>query len=204
MAEKYEYDAVIIGSGPNGLSAGIYLAEKGLKVLILEAASEPGGGTRTQELTLPGFHHDVCSAVHPIGYLSPYFKKLKLEDHGLEWIYPEASVAHPLDNEPAVLLNKSIQETADNLGIDASQYIKLIEPLVDKADQIFEDSFHKPGIPRNLFTMVKFGSKAVFPANTYAKNTFKGDRAKALFAGCAAHSTLPFDKFFTTALGLIF
>ncbi|MCX2742438.1 NAD(P)/FAD-dependent oxidoreductase [Mangrovivirga sp. M17] len=204
MAEKYEYDAIIIGAGPNGISAGIYLAEKGLKVLIVEASNKPGGGTRTDELTLPGFHHDVCSAVHPTGYLSPYFKKLKLEDYGLEWIFPEASVAHPLDNEPAVILSKSIQETADNLNGDANRYIKLITPLVENAEQIFEDSFNRPGIPKNLLTMLNFGTKAIFPAKTFANKTFKSHRAKALFAGCAAHSTLPFDKFFTTALGLIF
>src|SRR5699024_775558 len=126
MNKNKHYDAVIIGSGPNGLSAGIVLVQKGLSVLIVEAADTVGGGTRTEALTLPGFHHDVCSAVHPMAYSSPFFKTLPLEKYGLEWIIPEASVAHPLDNGQAVLLLKSVDETAQNLGVDAENYKKLM------------------------------------------------------------------------------
>ena len=128
------YDTVIVGSGPNGLSAGIFLAQKGLKVLILEAAATVGGGTRTAELTLPNFHHDVCAAVHPMGVLSPYFKTLDLEQYGLEWIYPKASIAHPLDEEKAVILSKSVEQTAANLGIDAKAYKRLMLPLAKRID----------------------------------------------------------------------
>ena len=198
------YDVVIIGSGPNGLSAGIYLARKGLRVLIVEAASTAGGGTRTAALTLDGFQHDVCSAVHPAGYLSPYFQELALEKYGLEWIFPEASVAHPLDNEQAVLLTKSIAETAANLGLDSKSYKRLVEPLAKHIDWLMEDSLKPLGIPKHPFFLARFGMKAALPAKTFAQFFFKGERAKALFAGCAAHSILPFDYWFSTAIGLVF
>lgn len=198
------YDIVIIGSGPNGLSAGIFLAQKGLKVLIVEAAETVGGGTRTAELTLPGFHHDVCSAVHPMGVLSPYFQELNLEQYGLEWIYPKVSVAHPLDGEDAVILSKSVEETATNLGIDGKVYRRLMQPLTQHIDWLMEDSLKPLGLPKHPFFLAKFGMKAALPATTFAKWFFKEKRAKALFAGCAAHSVLPFDKFFTAALGLVF
>ena len=112
------YDAIVIGSGPNGLSAAVELARNGAKTLVVEAADTIGGGTRTKQLTLPGFQHDFCSAVHPMGILSPFWNELPLEQYGLEWIIPEASVAHPLEGEPAVILTKDIAETADSLGID--------------------------------------------------------------------------------------
>ena len=198
------YDIVIIGSGPNGLSAGIYLAQKGLKVLILEAAETVGGGTRTAELTLPGFHHDVCSAVHPMGVLSPYFQQLNLEQYGLEWVYPQASVAHPLDGEEAVMLSKSVEETSENLGVDGRVYKRLMNPLAKRIDWLLEDSLKPLGIPKHPFFLANFGRKAALPAGTFAKLYFKQKRAKALFAGCAGHSVLPFDKGFTAALGLVF
>ncbi|UXP31820.1 NAD(P)/FAD-dependent oxidoreductase [Reichenbachiella agarivorans] len=199
-----QYDVVIVGSGPNGLSAGIVLAAKGLQVLIIEGAETVGGGTRTSELTLPGYYHDVCSAVHPMGYLSPYFKTLPLEEFGLEWIIPKASAAHPLDNQEAVLLSKSISETAHNLGIDAEKYQKIVTPFVDQAEDLLSDSLKPLGIPSNPLLLMQFGLKALQPATFYSKHAFEGERAKALFAGCAAHSVLPFDKFFTTAIGLMF
>lgn len=198
------YDIVIVGSGPNGLSAGIVLAEKGLKVLIIEASETAGGGMRTAELTLPGFKHDVCSAVHPMGYLSPYFKTLPLEKFGLEWILPEASVAHPLDNGEAVLLTKSIEATASNLGADAKRYRQLVTHFVDRADHLIADSLKPLGIPNDPLLLLRFGLKAFQPAGYFGNQAFKSERAKALFAGCAAHSVLPFDKFFTTAIGMIF
>ena len=199
-----KYDVIIIGSGPNGLSAGIFLAQKGLKVLMFEAAETVGGGTRTAELTLPGFHHDICSAVHPMGVLSPYLQQLELEKYGLEWAYPRASVAHPLDGEEAVILSKSLEETAANLGIDAKTYTRLIKPLAKRIDWLMEDSLKPLGIPKHPVFMAFFGMKAALPANTFTKLYFKGKRAKALFAGCAAHSILPFDYLFTAALGLVF
>ncbi|PIB35304.1 FAD-dependent oxidoreductase [Reichenbachiella sp. 5M10] len=199
-----EYDVVVIGSGPNGLSAGIALAEKGLQVLIVEGAETVGGGTRTSELTLPGFRHDVCSAVHPMGYLSPYLKTLPLEKFGLEWIVPNASAAHPLDGEEAVLLYKSMEETSLNLGVDGEQYKKILAPFVSRAEDLLSDSLKPLGIPQNPWLLARFGLKALQPATFYARHAFSDPRMKALFAGCTAHSVLPFDKFFTTAMGLMF
>jgi len=184
------YDIIIVGSGPNGLSAGIFLAV--------------GGGTRTSELTLPGFHHDVCSAVHPMGVLSPYFKQLALEKYGLEWIYPTVSVAHPLDKEDAIILSKSVEETADNLGIDAKVYKSLMQPLAKRIDWLLEDSLKPLGIPKHPFFLAKFGIKAALPTTTFTNLFFKEKRARALFAGCAGHSVLPLENWFTAALGLVF
>ena len=198
------YDAVIVGSGPNGLSAGIVLAKAGLSVLILEAADTVGGGMRTAELTLEGFHHDICSAVHPMGYLSPYFKQLGLEKYGLEWVFPEVSVAHPLDGETAVILEKSVDKTANGLGSDGRRYRRIVQPFADRIDELFEDMLKPLGIPGSPLLFARFGIQALLPASIYARTIFKEKRAKALFAGCAAHSILPFNKLFTTALGLIF
>jgi len=198
------YDIVIVGSGPNGLSAGIYLVQKGYKVLILEAAKTVGGGTRTAELTLPDFHHDVCSAVHPMGVLSPYFQQLDLGQYGLEWLYPKVSVAHPLDKEDAVILSKSVEETASNLGVDAKVYKRLMQPLAERIDWLLEDSLKPLGIPKHPFFLAKFGLKAMLPTTTFTKLFFKEKRAKALFAGCAGHSILPLENWFTSAMGLVF
>lgn len=197
-------DCVIIGSGPNGLAAGINLAKKGFQVLILEASSTVGGGMRTAELTLPGFHHDICSAVHPMGYLSPFFNQLELENYGLEWVFPDVSVAHPLDNQPAVILSQSVEETASGLGMDEKAYVNLISPLAKHTDWLIEDSLKPQGWPKHPLFLAQFGMKALLPANTFANLFFKGERAKAIFGGCAAHSILPFDKFFTSAMGLVF
>lgn len=204
MINNETYDAVVIGSGPNGLSAAIQLARQGQKVLIIEAAHEVGGGMRTNELTLEGFHHDICSAVHPMAYISPFFKSLNLEKHGLEWIFPQASVAHPLDNEPAVLLSKSVAATAENLGIDSKRYQQLLKPYLNNPEGLFSDLLKPLGIPKHPYLMGHFGMKAILPATLFSKLYFKGTRAKALFAGCTGHSVLPFDKFFTSALGMVF
>lgn len=198
------YDAVIIGSGPNGLAAGIYLQQRGLSTLIVEASDSVGGGMRTAQLTLDGFQHDVCSAVHPTGFLSPYFKTLELEKFGLEWVFPEASVAHPLDDENAVILYKSIDKTAESLGKDFKTYKSLLTPLAERMDWLLEDSLKPLGIPKHPLFLAKFGMKAALPASFYANIKFKEKRTKALFAGCAAHSILPFEKLMTTALGLVF
>ncbi len=203
MKDK-KYDVVIIGSGPNGLAAGIYLSQAGYSVLIIEAAEVAGGGMRTKELTLPDFKHDICAAVHPMGYLSPYFQSLQLENYGLEWIFPEISVAHPLDDEPAVLLAKSVKETADGLGIDAKKYKKILTPFANHADWLIQDTLKPLGLPKHPLLFALFGLRGILPAQNFANSVFKEKRAKALFAGCTAHSILPFDKLFTTAIGLTF
>ncbi len=205
MSEHREtFDAVVIGSGPNGLSAAVALAQAGASVLVLEATAQIGGGTRTAELTLPGFQHDVCSAVHTTGILSPFFRTLPLEDHGLHWVSPRASVAHPLDDQPAVIMWRSLEETALGLGADASSYRDLIAPFLENAHGFFGDALGPLAVPLHPGPFVRFGLNAMWPATSFAKWRFQQSRAKALFAGCACHSILPLDKMFTAALGLIF
>ncbi|MDH3652734.1 MAG: NAD(P)/FAD-dependent oxidoreductase [Myxococcales bacterium] len=205
MSEHREtFDAVVIGSGPNGLSAAVALAQAGASVLVLEATEQIGGGTRTAELTLPGFRHDVCSAVHTTGILSPFFRSLPLEEHGLRWVSPRASVAHPLDDQPAVMMWRSLEETALGLGADASSYRDLLAPFVENAEGFFGDALGPLGWPRHPGPFVRFGLEAMWPATAFANWQFQQSRAKALFAGCAGHSILPLDKMFTAALGLIF
>jgi phytoene dehydrogenase-like protein len=199
-----EYNAIIIGSGPNGLAAAIELARNRQKVLVIEGADTIGGGTRTGELTLPGFQHDHCSAVHPMAVLSPYLKTLPLAGFGLHWIYPEASVAHPMDEAPTILLSKSIDETSKYLGKDAKAWEDIFKYFTDHGHQILEDSMKPLGIPKYPYAFTKFGMKALLPASTFANFSFKEKYAKALFAGCSAHSVLPLEFFFTAALGLIF
>ena len=205
MSEYREnFDAVVIGSGPNGLSAAIAIAQGGASVLVLEAAQEIGGGTRTAELTLPGFHHDVCSAVHTTGILSPFFRSLPLEEHGLRWIVPAASVAHPLDDQPAVMMWDSAERTAAELGADARSYRDLVDPFLDDPHGFLADALGPLGWPAHPAMFTRFGLRAMWPASTFARWRFQQSRARALFAGCAGHSVLPLSKMFTAALGLIF
>lgn len=205
MSEHREtFDAVVVGSGPNGLSAAIALAQSGASVLVLEASDEIGGGTRTAELTLPGFRHDVCSAVHTTGILSPFFRSLPLDEHGLEWIVPRASVAHPLDEQPAVMMWGSLEDTCAGLGADSSAYRNLVAPFLDNPEGFFGDVLGPLGWPRHPAMFLCFGVRAMWPATTFANWRFQQSRAKALFAGCAGHAVLPLDKMFTAALGLIF
>src|ERR1051325_1978601 len=147
-------DAVVIGAGPNGLAAAVYLARAGASVVVLEAASDIGGGTRSAELTLPGFVHDRCSAVHPLGFLSPGLRQLPLSDHGLQWIQPPASVAHPLDDEPAVILRRGLAETAAELEGAARPYRVLIAPFLDDPHGLLRDALGPLGLPRHPLMML--------------------------------------------------
>jgi phytoene dehydrogenase-like protein len=198
-------DAVVVGSGPNGLAAAVRLARAGASVLVLEAAPEIGGGTRSGELTLPGFLHDRCSAVHPLGILSPWFRALPLAEHGLRWLRPQVSVAHPLDDGPAVLLRRSVVETAAGFGAgrDAATYRALVEPLLRDPHGLLADALAPLGIPRHPWLLARFGLVGVRSAAGLARR-FSGVRARALFAGCAAHSILPFERAFGAAIGLMF
>ena len=196
-------DAVVVGSGPNGLAAAVALAESGASVVVLERHHEVGGGTRSAELTLPGFIHDVCSAVHPMGVLSPFFRRLPLEEHGLRWIRPAASVAHPLDDAPAVLLHRSVAETADELGVDAASYRRLVEPFLGRPDALLSDALAPLHVPRHPGLMLRFGMLGMRSASGLARR-FRGPPARALLAGCASHSILPLDRTFSAAVGLMF
>ncbi|WKN43736.1 phytoene desaturase family protein [Tunicatimonas pelagia] len=198
-----KYDCVVIGSGPNGLAAAIELQRSGLSVLVLEAKDTIGGGVRSEELTLPGFIHDVGSAIHPLGVASPFLSQLPLADHGLEWVYPPDAVAHPMDNGVTVTLNRSVEITADSLGVDAEAYRSLMKPIVNNWNQIAPDFLGPLRIPKHPLKLAGFGLKALRSTTSLANSLFKTPEAKGFFAGLAAHSTLPLEKTATSAIGLV-
>ncbi len=204
MAKQSTYDAVIVGSGPNGLAAAITLAGAGCSVLVLEAEKTIGGGTRTAELTLPGFKHDICSTIHSLGVSSPFFRTLPLAEYGLEWVYPPASLAHLLDDGTAVLLERSIEATGQWLGRDAAAYRKLMEPLAANWEKLSRDILGPLRIPpRYPWVMARFGWYALRSARDLATSWFEGERARALFAGLAAHAIQPLEQRATAAFGLV-
>jgi len=197
-----EYDAVIVGSGPNGLAAAIKLAQAGLSVVILEAGTTPGGGCRSGELTLPGFTHDICSAIHPLGYGSPFFRTLPLEKHGLEWVQPTAALAHPFDDGPPALLYQSVEATAATLGADKDNYQKLMEPLVPDWEELCLALREPLRIARYPVGLARFGLKAMQSARSLTETAFQGGRARGFFSGMAAHSMLPLEQSPSAAFGL--
>ena len=199
-----QYDAVVVGSGPNGLTAAVVLALHGLRTHVIEGHSEAGGGTRTRELTLPGFQHDVCSAVHTMGCLSPAFTSLQLESHGLEWIYPDASAAHPLDDQPAALLLPTVEATAQRLGVDAQAYTRFVSPFLEHPEALISGALAPLGVPKHPWLMARFALRGLPSVERTANRWFKNETTKALLAGCAAHSVLPLDRLLTTAVGLMF
>ena len=197
-------DAVIVGSGPNGLAAAVALAQGGASVLVLEAADEIGGGVRSAALTLPGFLHDVCSGVHTMGILSPFFSTLPLAEHGLQWVRPGASLAHPLDDGPAVLLWKSLEETAREVGEDGARYRRLLAPFLNNPHALLADLLGPLGLPRDPLPFLRFGLNGLLSASRLARLRFRGPRARALLAGCGAHSVLPLERMLSGAVGLLF
>ena len=197
-----DYDAVVVGAGPNGLAAATTLAGEGASVLVVEANDRVGGGARTDELTLPGFRHDTCSAVHPLGVGSPYFRSLPLAEHGLEWLYPDVQAAHVLDGGQAAVLLRSVDETAEANGDPGWE--RLLRPVVEGWADL-ETDILRPALqmPTALSTFLKFGIRAPWPAAALAKVLLRSERSRALLAGIAAHSIARLDAPFTGAAGLV-
>ena len=194
-------DAVVVGAGPNGLAAAVTLAQAGRSVLVLEARDTVGGGTRTAELTLPGFRHDVCSAIHPFSTASPFFESVGLE---LELIEPPAALAHPLDDGSAVLARGSVEETASGLGADAQAYARLFAPLVNAWEGLRHDVLGPVAhLPRHPIALARFGPTALRSARGVAESRFGTEHARALFAGAAAHSFLPLEQAAGASFGLV-
>ncbi len=200
---KKAYDGVIVGSGPNGLAAAITLARRGLSVLVVEAKDTIGGGSRSAELTLPGFTHDVCSAVHPLALTSPFFRSLDLTARGVEWVFPQYSLAHPLDGGRAVLVNSSLALTAASLGEDAAAYCRLLQPLLDRYTDLMSYLLSPLRVPRSPFKLAWFGLHALRSATGLARTYFKGEEARAVFAGMAAHGMIPIERPGTASFGLV-
>jgi phytoene dehydrogenase-like protein len=197
-----QYDAVIVGSGPNGFAAAIVLARRKLRVLILEAKETIGGGARTEEVTLPGFRHDICSAIHPMSVVSPFLRALPLAEHGLEWAYSPAAIAHPLDDGTVATLELSVEATASRLGVDEKAYRAVMKPFAKNAGKLF-DEILRPVNPftRHPIMLARFGLLGLQPASHFVKR-FRTPQARALFVGSAAHSFLPMSNIGSASFGM--
>ncbi|MGH8950226.1 MAG: phytoene desaturase family protein [Acidimicrobiia bacterium] len=196
-----EYDAVVIGAGPNGLAAAAELSRRGKRVLVVEQADEIGGGTRTEELTLPGFAHDICSAIHPLGVASPFFRDLGLE---VDWVHPGIPLAHPLGDGRAGVMMRDVEDTAAGFGADANHYRRILGPLVRSADELMED-FLGPMtlVPDNPSSFIRLATRGALPASVIASG-FSSDEARGVLAGLAAHAIAPFGSPLTGGIALIF
>ncbi len=197
------YDAVVVGAGPNGLAAAITLARAGRSVLVIEGKETIGGGNRTAELTLPGFRHDVCAAVHPLVPGSPFLRSLPLERYGVEWVQPEIAAAHPLDDGTAVGLYRSLADTAASIGLDGERWTRLIGPSAAEWEKLAPLVLGPYPVGVHLPELVRFGLAAAMPAHLLSRLYFREERARALFAGLVAHSFLSFRQPFTSAFGML-
>lgn len=200
---KTPLDAVVVGSGPNGLAAAITLARSGLSVTVVEASNAFGGGMRSEESTLPGFIHDVCSAVHPLAASSPFFRSLSLDHYGLEWVRSPAPLGHAV-GDTAVMLEESVEKTAAQFGRDEARYRRVMGPLVRQWRELFAEvlqpAFH---FPKHPLLLARFGAMAVLSAEAFARGFFRDQKARALFGGIAAHANAPLDRSGTASIGLM-
>ena len=203
MLNKRDFDAVIVGSGPNGLAAAITIQQTGRSVLLIEGKDTIGGGMRTAELTLPGFKHDICSAIHPLAVSSPFFQSLPLNKYGLEFIYPPVDAAHPFDDGTAAVLERSVSTTAASLGIDGAAYQSYIGPLFKNWSHLLPNVLAPLQWPKDPVSFAKFGLKGLPSAKWTVDKYFRDDRTKSLFAGMAAHAMQPLDKPLTSAVALV-
>ena len=202
VTRQSRYDAVVVGAGPNGLSAAITLAQAGRSVVLFEAEDTVGGGARSGELTLPGYIHDLGSAIHPLGAASPFFNSLPLARHGLEWIQPDTPLAHPLDGGSAAVIERTIEETGRTLEPDADSYRRLLVPLIERWGEISPALQGPLALPRHPFALARFGALAIRPATMLARSVFEGEKARALLAGNGAHSLLALEQPITGAFAL--
>src|SRR5690606_34707414 len=198
-----EYDAIIIVSGSNGLAAAIHLQQKGLKTAVYEQAATPGGSTRTEELSLPGFKHDVGSAILPMGFASPFFRDLPLTNQGLEWIFPDIPYSHPFIDGSAYACYQDLEQTAAQLGEDRDAYLNIFEPIVKDWNKLEKDLLGPLGIPGHPWDFLKFGFKALPSAKLLVDHYFKNEKTKIFFYGSAAHSTLPLTNIASASFGLV-
>lgn len=198
------YDVVVVGAGPNGLSAALALAGEGLSVKVIERADQPGGSVRSAALTLPGFVHDTCSSAFPLGVASPFFRSLSLERHGLRWIQSPACAAHPLDGAEAALLLPSLEETAAGLGVDGPAWRRAVGPWAKHAEALLSELLGPLGWPARPGLLARFGAAAIGSASGFADRRFRTRAARGLWAGLVAHGTQPFDRPATAGFGLLF
>jgi phytoene dehydrogenase-like protein len=197
------YDAVVVGAGPNGLAAAIVLARAGQAVLLLEANDTIGGGCRTADVTLPGFHHDICAAVLPMAIASPLFQGLPLQQFGVSWVQSPAALAHPFDDGTAALLHRSVAATGATIGPDAKAWARLMQPFLERWPAFVDSVLRPVRFPRHPWLMARLGLKGLRSGIALARSTFAGEKGRALFGGCAAHSILPMDAAGSASFGLV-